>query len=198
MRSESLEEKIRRLVREEVEIVDPDPSWPASFRRERDHLRRVLPDDLVGRIEHFGSTAVPGLAAKPIVDMLVEVRDLSEARRRIVPILEGLGYDYLWRPTFGDDVPPFDAWFIRRDADSGRRTHHLHMVEPDFHEHWDRLRLRDALIADASLARRYEALKHRLARESKHDRAAYTAGKSRFIAEVMARLRASGDSGGDG
>ena len=61
--SESLDDKVRRLIAEEVAIVPYDPSWPVSFARERDHLRACLPSELVGRIEHFGSTAVPGLAA---------------------------------------------------------------------------------------------------------------------------------------
>ena len=89
------------------------------FRREKEHLLSCLPTDLVGRIEHFGSTAVPGLAAKPVVDMLVEVADLEATRARIAPVLEAQGYDYFWRPTHGDDGPPFYAWFIKRDPATG-------------------------------------------------------------------------------
>ena len=83
---------------------------------------------------------MPGLAAKPIVDMLVEVCDLEAVKQRIVPILESQGYDYFWRPTFGDDTPPWYAWFIRRNS-AGGRTHHIHMIEntPEFAGHWDRL-----------------------------------------------------------
>lgn len=84
-----------------------DPEWPRAFEREAAHLRACLPADLIGRIEHFGSTAVPGLAAKPIVDMLVEVSSLAEVTARVVPIPEAQGYDYFWRPTAGDDTPPF-------------------------------------------------------------------------------------------
>ncbi len=123
-----------------------DPSWPEAFEAERDHLRACLPAELIGRIEHFGSTAVPGLSAKPIVDMLVEVTDLEAVRERVVPILEAQGYDYIWRPTIGDDGPPWYAWFIKRDPATGERTHHIHMVEASFAEHWDRLLFRDYLI----------------------------------------------------
>ena len=111
MSSETLEQKVARVLREEIAIVPYDPAWPEMFRREKEHLRACLPRDLVGRIEHFGSTAVPGLAAKPIVDMLVEVRSLEETKGRIVPVLEAQGYDYFWRPTIGDE-PPFYAWFL--------------------------------------------------------------------------------------
>ena len=101
--SETVEQKIARVLSEDVAIQAYDPTWPESFRRERDYLLSCLPNDLLGRIEHFGSTAVPGLAAKPIVDMLVEVTDLEAAKSRIVPLLEGQGYDYFWRATKGED-----------------------------------------------------------------------------------------------
>lgn len=187
---ESTEDKVRRLMAEKIEVVPYDPAWPGMFADEAAHLRSCLPPGLIGRIEHFGSTAVPGLCAKPIIDMLVEVSSLAETRERIVPILTGQGYDYLWRPTWGGDVPPFYAWFIKRDA-RGNRTHHIHMIEKDF-EHWERLLFRDYLIAHPETAKAYGELKIRLARAFPHDRAAYTKGKDEFIAKVMARIRRPG------
>jgi len=171
-------------VREEVAITPYDPVWPELFRQEREHLLSCLPHDLVRRVEHFGSTTVPGLAAKPIVDMLVEVTDLQLTKIRIAPVLESQGYDYFWRPTSGDDVPPFYAWFIKRDPRSGARTHHIHMVEDHFSDHWDRLLFRDYLIKHPDVAREYEALKVRLASIAAHDRVAYTQGKTEFIVKV--------------
>lgn len=185
---ESAEEKLRRVLSERVNIEPYDPAWPELFRREKEHLLSCLPAEMIGRIEHFGSTAVPGLAAKPIIDMLVEVRDLEETRRRIVPILEAQGYDYFWRPTWGEEMPPFYAWFIRRD-EAGRRTHHLHMVEAHF-PHWDRLLFRDYLVDHPPVAEQYEALKLRLARSCGADRVAYTTGKTDFITRVTARAKA--------
>lgn len=176
-------------MQEELAIVPYDPSWPESFRREKARLLARLPGDLLRRIEHFGSTAVPGLAAKPIVDMLVEVTDLAATRQRIAPLLEADGYDSLWRPTFGDDGPPYYAWFIRRDPQTGARTHHVHMVEAHFSEHWERLLFRDHLIASPQVARDYEALKRRLVQEFPRDRVAYTEGKAGFIRGVMERVR---------
>lgn len=186
---ETPEQRIERVVREEVEICSYDPSWPESFRREKEHLQSCLPEDLVRRIEHFGSTAIPGLAAKPIVDMLVEVTDLEATRDRIVPVLESQGYDFFWRPTHGDDGPPFYAWFIRRDPGTGIRTHHIHMVERHFKEHWDRLLFRDYLIERPDLAGEYEALKLRLASAMPHDRVAYTRGKTEFIVNVTEQAK---------
>jgi GrpB-like predicted nucleotidyltransferase (UPF0157 family) len=181
---ETLEQRIERVVQEEVAIVPYDPRWPEMFKREKEHLLSCLPTDLIRRVEHFGSTAVPGLAAKPIVDMLVEVTDLQATRARIAPVLQSQGYDYFWRPTHGDDGPPFYAWFIKRDPGSGARTHHIHMVEADFVEHWDRLLFRDYLIEHPNAAKAYESLKVHLALTTLKDRVAYTRGKTEFVVNV--------------
>ena len=184
---ETLEAKIKRVLAEEVAIVPYSPAWPQMFAEEKRHLLDCLPGELIGRIEHFGSTAVPQLAAKPIIDMLVEVRSLEETRQRIVPILEAQGYDYFWRPTHGDDGPPFYAWFIKRDS-NGNRTHHLHMVESDF-EHWDRLLFRDYLIDHPAIAKEYEVLKLRLSGDHRNNRVAYTEAKTEFITRVTQKAK---------
>ena len=88
---------VERALHEPVEIVPYDPGWPALFAAEAEHLRALLPAVLIGRIEHFGSTAVPGLAAKPIVDMLLEVRSMEDVVQHIAPILKREGYEFFWR-----------------------------------------------------------------------------------------------------
>jgi GrpB-like predicted nucleotidyltransferase (UPF0157 family) len=179
---ETLAEQIARVTAEEVAVVPYDPRWPELFDGEKKHLLACLPRELIRRIEHFGSTAVPGLAAKPIIDMLVEVTDLEETRRRIAPLLEAQGYDYFWRPLWDEDIPPYYAWFIKRDR-AGQRTHHIHMVEGHF-EHWERLLFRDYLIAHPEVADECGALKLKLARDHAGDRVAYTKAKTEFIARV--------------
>ena len=189
---ETLEEKIARVVKEEISIVPYDPDWPKRFEEEKRHLEHCFPAPLITRIEHFGSTAVPGLPAKPVVDMLVEVPDLEETKAKVAPVLEAQGYDYFWRPSWGDDVPPFYAWFIKRDG-NGQRTHHIHMIEPDF-EHWDRLLFRDYLRAQPETTQEYGALKLRLASLHANERIAYTRGKTDFVLRVTEeakRLRAA-------
>ena len=181
---------IARLIREHVEIVAYDPRWPDSFEREKAHLFALLPSDVIRRIEHFGSTAVPGLAAKPIVDMLVEVSALDDVKARVVPVLEWEGYDYIWRPTSGQDVPPWYAWFIKRDS-AGVRTHHIHMVEAGFPQ-WESLAFRDYLRAHPDLSADYVALKRRLASEFPNDRVAYTEGKSYVVRRVTELARGPG------
>jgi GrpB-like predicted nucleotidyltransferase (UPF0157 family) len=114
---DKLKKRIEELVREDVAIVPYDPGWPKMFEDKAAFLRRKLPHDLIKRIEHFGSTAVAGLSAKPIIDILVEVTSLEETKKQIVPILEAEGYEYFWRPAFGDDQPPFYAWFIEHNSE---------------------------------------------------------------------------------
>ena len=186
---ETLEEKVARVVGENVAVVPYDPRWPEMFQEEKEHLLSCLPATLIKRVEHFGSTAVPGLSAKPIVDILIEVTSLDETREKISPILELQGYDYFWRPTWGDDTPPFYAWFIKRDP-GGNRTHHIHMVEHHF-EHWDRLLFRDYLVEHPEVAYEYGALKQRLSQSHENDRVAYTKAKTEFVVRVteMAKKR---------
>jgi GrpB-like predicted nucleotidyltransferase (UPF0157 family) len=184
---ETLEEKIKRVLKDKVRLVPYNPIWPMLFEQEKEHLLACLPGELIARIEHFGSTAVPGLAAKPIVDILVEVTSLEETRKQVAPILESQGYDYFWRPTWGDDTPPFYAWFIKRDP-RGNRTHHIHMVEHDF-EHWERLLFRDYLIEHPDVAKEYQDLKNRLYKAHPNDRIVYTKGKTEFIVRVTAMAK---------
>jgi len=179
----SLEQRIEQAVREEISIFPYDPAWPMLFERETAFLRRTLPKLLVNRIEHFGSTAVPGLAAKPIIDILIEVTSLEETKRQIAPLLEALGYDYFWRT----DVQPPYAWFIKRDSE-GKRTYHLHMVEADS-ALCERLFFRDYLRRFSDEARRYGELKRFLAEKHPNDRVAYTEAKAEFIVALTEKAK---------
>lgn len=178
---ESLEEKIARVLKDRIELSPYSTRWPKLFEEEKQHLRSLFPET-IGKIEHFGSTAVPGLWAKPVVDILVEIPSLDEAEKMIVPVLEQQGYDYFKRSVRDDKQPPFYAWFIKRDA-NGVRTHHLHMVEADS-ELWKRLLFRDYLIAHPATAWAYQELKLRLALEASGDRIAYTRGKTEFVNKI--------------
>jgi len=178
-------QKIEMLTKETITIEPYNSLWPQLFQDEKKHLLSLSPNKLIKRIEHFGSTAVPNLSAKPIIDMQVEVASLEKTRKLLVPILESQGYDYFWRPTLGDDVPPFYAWFIKRNA-NGARTHHIHMIEdtPSFIEHWNAILFRDYLIEHPKIANEYEDTKLLLSKKFKNDRVAYTKNKTEFIQRV--------------
>jgi GrpB-like predicted nucleotidyltransferase (UPF0157 family) len=155
-----------------IEIVDYDPSWPRSFEAEAALLAEALGDRVVGDIHHVGSTAVPGLGAKPIIDILAGVRDLSEARE-CIPLVEPLRYSYA--PYREHEM----AWFCKPGPDV--RTHHLHLVPVDSTRYRAELAFRDRLRGDGVAAREYEALKRELAARHAEDREAYTKAKAAFI-----------------
>lgn len=184
---DKIKKRIEELVKEEISIVPYDSAWPKIFEDEAAFLRNELPQTIIKRIEHFGSTAVVGLSAKPIIDMLVEVTSLEETKKQVVPILEAEGYEYFWRPAFGDDGPPYYAWFIKRNAE-GKRTHHIHMVEADSLL-WDRLYFRDYLRKFPAEAKRYDELKRKLSVEHPNDRVKYTEEKSSYILAVTEKAK---------
>ena len=167
-------------------MVPYDPSWRGRYLELEDLLKRSLPPGIWTRIEHIGSTAVPGLSAKPIIDVQVEVESLDRVRREVVPIMNELGFEYIWRPTMGEQAP-FYAWFIARNV-AGQRTAHIHMVEPDAAS-TDRIIFRDFLRNHPDVAARYEQLKARLLAAHANDRAAYTLGKSAFINQILDQAR---------
>lgn len=180
-------DRIRELTREHIALVPYDPDWSRRFDEVDSRLRRSLPIDLFTRIEHIGSTAVPGASAKPIIDVQVEVKSLDRVRKEVVPIMRDLGYEYIWRPTMGEEAP-FYAWFIGRDA-RGERTEHIHMVEPDRASE-ERLLFRDHLRRHPEALTTYMELKERLLSRYPNDRAAYTQGKTEFIQHMVRQARA--------
>lgn len=168
---------------DEVEIVNYDPSWPILFDEEAERLRATLDPSLIVGLEHFGSTAIPGLSAKPIIDILIAVRSLADAQANFVEPLRNLDYVY-WaenprkdRLFFVKGMPPFGS----------RRSHHVHVTEPHG-EMWQRLAFRDYLRAHPEEAAIYEQLKRRLATEHKRDREAYTDAKSAYVESVMRKV----------
>lgn len=159
-----------------VDVVPYDPAWPAAFEAERTVLADALGPWLSAGVHHIGSTSVPGLAAKPILDMLAGVADLDEASAAIAP-LQQLGYVHA-------PHRPRALWFFRPSRDA--QTHALHLTEPGSDLSEERLTFRDALRADASLTAEYAALKQQLAHEHPDDLAAYTQRKRGFVALVLA------------
>ena len=161
-----------------VVIVEYDPSWPARFADLRAGIEAVIGRWVVA-VEHVGSTAVPGLAAKPVIDIMVGLRTRDDAPV-CVERLVAAGWEYVPRH---EDVMPFRRYLRRWDG--ARRVAHLHMVE-DTHEFSSReLAFRDRLRADPSVAAAYEAVKRELAERYRHDRAAYENGKDPFIQGVL-------------
>ncbi len=169
---------------DEVVIAVYDLSWPEIYAGEAQAIRQALGDILVG-VEHVGSTAIPGLAAKPVIDILVGVTVLAEAEAKI-PALEALGYE-----CRGENGIP-GRLFFRKGLVEFRRTHHLRLVEAG-HEQWKSLlAFRDYLRSHPGDAQRYEALKRALAEQFRDNRAAYSKGKTQFVQAILEKARQQG------
>jgi GrpB-like predicted nucleotidyltransferase (UPF0157 family) len=162
-----------------VTVVPYDPDWARSFEAERELLKRVLAPWLVGGVHHVGSTAVPGLASKPIIDMIAGVGDFEEARSACQPLAE---HGYIHAPH----RPGIAHHFAKPSARLSECTHGLHLTEVGSDLWLERFAFRDALLADPSLVEHYEALKVRLAAEHSDSAGDYTTGKREFVALVLA------------
>jgi GrpB-like predicted nucleotidyltransferase (UPF0157 family) len=160
-----------------VFIVPYDEAWPSRFDDERALLQPALAPWLVAPIEHIGSTAVPGLDAKPVIDILAPVASLDGSRDALA-ILAALGYVYF---PYRVDVM---HWLCKPSDEV--RTHHLHLV-PFGSALWqERLAFRDYLRAHADVAAEYAALKYALAECYRLDREKYTDAKEPFVRRVLA------------
>jgi GrpB-like predicted nucleotidyltransferase (UPF0157 family) len=159
-----------------VVIVDYDAAWPRRYEAERARIADAL-GDLAAGIEHVGSTSVPRCAAKPIIDIMVGIREVREGLRCITPLI-GLDYDCV-----GEFGVPGRLYFRKGSP----RSHHVHMVELGC-EFWQRhLTFRDVLRSRPKLVAEYSALKRRLAGQYGDDRVGYTEAKSPFIEAVLAQ-----------
>jgi GrpB-like predicted nucleotidyltransferase (UPF0157 family) len=167
-----------------IVVCDYDPGWPVTFEQERTRLQDAL-GAIVLTIEHVGSTAVPGLAAKPIIDLLVGVRSLAAARSCCIEPLQALSYTY--QPQFESWLP--DELFFRKGS-PGPWTHHVHLMEPA-NPRWEGFILfRDYLRRHPEVVGAYANVKQALALVFGEDIAGYRNAKHPFIQQVMAKAQA--------
>ena len=173
-RHPSLDERFDPAVR----IVDYDPSWPVLAAEELRRIGEAL-GPAAACLEHVGSTAVPGLAAKPILDLQLSVGGL-EPRARYVEPLERLGYMFVPAP----EAP--DYHFFAKPPERPR-SHHLHVCEVASHHELRHLAVRDFLRSHDEEAARYAALKRRVVERHPQDRLAYIEGKEDYVVGLEAR-----------
>lgn len=164
------------LKRGTVQVVPYNPAWPQLFQEEKARLETALGSAARG-IEHIGSTSVPGLAAKPIIDIIVAVDSLAIYKQFIVP-LERLGYEFMPERIFDDRV-----FFPKGPREN--RTHHLSLVAKNSAGWYEPIRFRDLLIAHPDRHQAYQKLKEELAEQYSNDRASYTKAKAMFIESVL-------------
>jgi GrpB-like predicted nucleotidyltransferase (UPF0157 family) len=170
-----------RVAEEPVRIVSYDSGWPERYEKERALIAETI-GTFTTDIHHVGSTAVAGLAAKPVIDILVGVTSLEASRVCFEPLAQ---IGYLYAPYLSEEM----HWFCKPHP--SRRTHHLHLVPTDSARYRDELLLRDYLRANPGAASEYAALKDELARRFRSDREAYTNAKGAFIERSLATARGS-------
>jgi len=165
---------------DEIEIVDYDPRWTQKFALESARIRQILTEPLL-EIEHHGSTAVPGLAAKPVIDMLVAVDSMARAARYAAVLIE---YGYEAPDARYRELWPERIVLIRREH--GVRTCHVHLMLRG-HPVWRRLlAFRDYLRSHPDVAAEYAAVKRSLTGTHNDDRHAYMSARGKFIERVTA------------
>ncbi len=164
-----------------VRMVDHDPAWATRAQEELARIKIAL-DAIAVRVEHVGSTAVPGLPAKPIIDLQVSVATIEHHARYVGP-LERLGY--LFAP---DPASPSYHFFGKPAARP--RSHHLHVCQSGSEHELRHLAMRDFLRAHNDEAANYAELKRLLVARSPHDRLAYIAGKRQYLDALEARALA--------
>jgi GrpB-like predicted nucleotidyltransferase (UPF0157 family) len=159
----------------ELHLVTVGPEWALRFAAERDLLSLALGPHALD-IQHIGSTAIPGILAKPILDLAIAIHSF-EGGSALVPLVLALGYEYR-----GENGMPRRHYFVRGTP---RRTHHLHVFEHDSHEWARHLLFRDRLLASPAPAAQYSELKRTLVAQNPENRVLYQSLKSSFIDEVQ-------------
>ncbi|TVP46635.1 MAG: GrpB family protein [Halomonas sp.] len=171
-------ESLNRAINEEIVLCPYSAVWPILFEEERARLVHLFSNRLVA-IEHIGSTAVPGLSAKPVIDILAGVDSMAQADALIKPLC-----DSRYTTSLAYNATLTDRRWLMRWA-NGRRTHHLHLMVYGSEVWNQRLAFRNCLRESAELAQQYEMNKRQWAAEFKTDREAYTAAKGEFIQRAL-------------
>ncbi|MBA2657334.1 MAG: GNAT family N-acetyltransferase [Tatlockia sp.] len=170
-----------------IELVTYDPQWPKMAALEIDKLREILPAHHIIDIQHVGSTAIPGMLAKPIIDIQIIVNSLSAIKQRAIGVLKTCGYVY-----WAEDPDPEKMFFVKGMPPFGeKRTHHVHIIEPQSKSGQARILFRNYLIAHPDVAGEYELLKIELAGKNTYDREQYTDAKAQFIESVLSKALAT-------
>ncbi|MDH5780036.1 MAG: GrpB family protein [Candidatus Bathyarchaeota archaeon] len=174
---------LRNTTKREIVIGDYDPQWPILYEKEREEILNVI-GHIALEIEHMGSTAVQGLGAKPIIDIMVAVDHLSDTEKCIAP-LRSIGYKYV--PEYEEEIP--ERRFFNKGRPPKERHYHLHMVQKGSGFWKCHLLFRDYLRMHPNVAQQYYHLKKELASKYGVNREAYTSAKTSFIESIVAKAK---------
>ncbi|MBB4931699.1 GrpB-like predicted nucleotidyltransferase (UPF0157 family) [Lipingzhangella halophila] len=167
---------------EEVRLAAPDPAWAGHAEHFAAEVRQLLDDWLSSPVVHVGSTAVPDLVAKPVIDLQATAVDPAAAIAARHDTLAAASWFFVAREL---DQRPWRWFVVRADASGQHRLAHLHLMRPDEPRWHQQIAFRDTLRADPALAQEYAGLKAEAARDHPHDREAYTDAKHAFVCRVL-------------
>ena len=163
-----------------IEISQYDTNWPNVYLAERARIENNITSTLYSRIEHFGSTSVPGLSSKNTIDILMAVEFDNTQNHELIEQMKNIGYDFNWQNEGGN---PHMVFVKGYDPEKPKQqTYHIHAAPQD-HILWNRIHFRNYLIAHPQVAKAYEDLKRSLADKYKHERVEYRIAKTEFINE---------------
>ncbi|HVS94047.1 MAG TPA: GrpB family protein [Mucilaginibacter sp.] len=188
------EKTLPDLTKEEIGCLFPieislyNTQWPQLFEKEKKLITDTLQAGMFSRIEHFGSTSVPGLSSKDTIDILMEVDFEEEKNQKLINLMKSLSYEFNWQ----NEGPRPHMVFVKgyNISSPKEQTYHIH-AGPKDHPVWDRILFRDYLIKHPETAREYEQLKLKLAEEFKHERVAYRIVKTEFVNEITEKAKQS-------
>ncbi len=171
-----------------IELVDHNPTWKDIYAKEKERILETVGKSSIVRIEHFGSTSIPNIKAKPYIDIIIEIPKALLFDKKIIKELESIGYSYFLVPK--RDI--FDAYMSFGKGysftEKKEQIYHIHMCPKD-NLMWEQIKFRDYLIENTSRAKEYEKLKLKLATKHKNDRGGYVLSKTDFINETLALIK---------
>lgn len=170
------------IAKDSIVLIPYQPNWPRMAADEIAALEAILPKNNIVDIQHVGSTAIPKMYAKPIIDIQIIVRSLDVMKLIAVPILQKLGYEY-----WDENPDPEKMFFVKGMPPYGeKRTHHIHIFTESAPYSRDKIRFRDYLRQHANAANEYQQLKEKLVKEHAEDREKYTREKEMFVKKILA------------
>ena len=167
-----------------IELVDHDPEWKNIYKKEKERILEKVGSESVLRIEHFGSTSIPGIKSKPYIDMMIEIPDKLLFNENLLSKFSELGYTHFIVPGRGN-IETYSSFGKGYQPDgTQKQVFHIHMC-PKNNAMWKQINFRDYLITNEEQAKKYEKLKLGLASKHKNDRGAYVLGKTQFINDTL-------------
>lgn len=171
-----------------VELVDHDPEWKNSFEKEKKRITNKVGNEIILRVEHFGSTAIPKIKSKPYIDLLIEIPKEFLFNQNLVEKFTELGYSHFKVPT-RENIEEYSSFGKGYNLNGKKeQIFHIHMC-PINNCMWDQIKFRDYLNQNEKRAKEYENLKLELALKYGNDRGAYVLGKAEFINETLKLIK---------